>query len=85
MDTCSVLETKSLEIELSDSCVQRAEWVDPAHAYLADRGISKHTAKRFGVGFYSGYGPMSGRIVIPIENESGEWVADAGRSLPFGI
>jgi hypothetical protein len=33
------------------------------------------------VGFFSGKGSMSGRVVIPIENERGELVAYAGRSI----
>ena len=55
--------------------------IDPAHPYLAERGISKETAETFGVGFFSGKGSMSGRIVIPIHNDRGELVAYAGRSI----
>src|SRR5437867_7173126 len=55
--------------------------VDSSHAYLAERGISKETAERFGVGFFAGKGSMSGRVVIPIHNEHGELVAYAGRSV----
>lgn len=55
--------------------------IDPAHAYLAERGIDKETAEYFGVGFFPGKGSMSGRVVIPIENEAGELVAYAGRSI----
>jgi DNA primase len=55
--------------------------IDRAHPYLAQRGIDKETAEYFGVGFFSGKGSMAGRMVIPIENERGELVAYAGRSI----
>ena len=47
----------------------------------AARGISKEQAELFGIGFYSGKGSMSGRVVIPIHNERGELVAYAGRAI----
>jgi DNA primase len=55
--------------------------IDYHHPYLAQRGVDPETAEYFGVGFFSGKGSMSGRIVIPIENEFGELVAYAGRSI----
>ncbi len=55
--------------------------VDPAHPYLAQRGIDRATAVEFGVGFYAGPGLQSGRIVIPIRNRCGQTVAYAGRAL----
>jgi DNA primase len=55
--------------------------IDHAHPYLAQRGIDEETAEYFGVGFFSGKGSMAGRIVIPIENERGELIAYAGRSI----
>jgi DNA primase len=55
--------------------------IDPAHPYLAGRGITRETAEFFGAGFFPGKGIMSGRVVIPIHNERGELVAYAGRSL----
>jgi DNA primase len=55
--------------------------IDFAHPYLAQRGIDPETAEYFGVGLFTGKGSMSGRIVIPIENEKGELVAYAGRSV----
>lgn len=55
--------------------------VDTSHPYLAERGISRETTETFGVGFFSGKGSMSGRIVIPIHNGRGELVAYAGRSI----
>lgn len=55
--------------------------VDPTHAYLAQRGITKETAALFGVGFFPGRGSMAGRVVIPIHNEKGELVAYAGRAI----
>jgi DNA primase len=68
--------------------------VDPAHPYLAGRGIQTLTAAHFGVGFYRGSGVFAGRVVIPIHNEGGELVAYCGRAVdgsrpryrfPFGF
>jgi len=58
--------------------------VDPAHPYLAQRGIDYATAVEFGVGFYAGPGLLSRRIVIPICNQGGQIVAYAGRALDLG-
>jgi len=55
--------------------------VDCAHPYLKARGIFPDTAALFGVGFYSGPGLMSGRVVVPIHDPQGRLVAYAGRSL----
>src|SRR6202020_544957 len=55
--------------------------IEHTHPYLAARGITKETAEQFGVGFFSGKGSMSGRIVFPIHNEQGELVAYAGRAI----
>jgi DNA primase len=51
------------------------------HAYLEARGISKDLAERFGVGFFTDKGSMSGRIVFPLRNEKGELVGYAGRTI----
>ena len=59
----------------------RLKDIDCSHPYLAQRGIDKETAEYFGVGFFPGKGSMAGRIVIPIENEQGDLVAYAGRSI----
>lgn len=55
--------------------------VDPAHAYLTERGITEETARMFGVGFFSGKGSMAGRVVFPIKNRKGELVGYAGRAI----
>lgn len=55
--------------------------VNPCHPYLAERGITSATARYFGAGFFAGPGLMSGRMVIPIQDELGRTVAYAGRSL----
>jgi DNA primase len=55
--------------------------IDHEHPYLKTRGITPETAQTFGVGYFSGKGSMSGRIVIPIHDESGELVAYAGRAI----
>jgi DNA primase len=50
------------------------------HQYLTqDRGLAQETIDTFGLGYHSGKGIMSGRVVIPIHNEQGELVAYAGR------
>jgi DNA primase len=51
--------------------------LDPAHAYLAERGLSAEVVAAFGLG-YCNRGLMAGRICIPIHNEQGELVAYAG-------
>ncbi len=55
--------------------------IDYTHEYLRSRGVSEATARKFGVGVFSGKGSMQGRCVIPIHNEKGELVAYAGRSI----
>jgi DNA primase len=55
--------------------------VDSTHPYLAQRGVDRATAAEFGIGFYSGPGLMSGRVVIPIHNRQGEGIAYAGRAV----
>ena len=55
--------------------------IDHAHPYLASRGVDEATARTFGVGYFSGRGSMSGRIVFPIHNGKGELVAYAGRAI----
>lgn len=52
--------------------------LDPAHPYLAERGLSADVIAQFGLGYCS-RGSMAGRICIPIHNERGELVAYAGR------
>jgi len=59
----------------------RLQGIDYHHPYLAGRGVDPETAEYFGVGFFPGKGSMHGRIVIPIDNERGELVAYAGRSI----
>ncbi len=52
--------------------------LDPAHPYLAERGLVPSVVAAFGLGYCS-RGSMAGRICIPIHNERGELVAYAGR------
>ena len=52
--------------------------LDPAHPYLAERGLSAETIAEFGLG-YCHKGSMTGRIVVPIHNAEGQLVAYAGR------
>lgn len=55
--------------------------IDPSHPYLRHRGITTEIAEHFGIGYFSGRGSMSGRVVIPIHNREGELVAYAGRAI----
>ena len=55
--------------------------IDPKHPYLATRGLTSETLAAFGVGYFPGKGSMTGRVVIPIHNGTGELVAYAGRSI----
>ena len=48
------------------------------HAYFSERGLTPETVSAFGLGFCA-KGTMSGRIVIPIHNISGELVGYSGR------
>jgi DNA primase len=52
--------------------------LDPAHPYLAERGLSVETIGEFGLG-YCHKGSMTGRVVIPIHNAEGQLAAYAGR------
>ena len=52
--------------------------LDPAHPYLAERGLSAETIAEFGIG-HCEKGSMTGRIVVPIHNAEGQLVAYAGR------
>ena len=55
--------------------------IDSSHPYIANRGISRRTATFFGIGYYSGRGILSHRVLIPIHNQSGDLIAYAGRSV----
>ena len=55
----------------------RLEW----HPYLEQRGIERQTAAAFGVGYYAGRGWMQGRVAFPIQDEQGQLVGYAGRSV----
>ena len=53
--------------------------VNPTHPMIQEHGISAETAERFGIGFFTGKGSMSGRIVFPL-HESGNLVGYVGRT-----
>ncbi len=55
--------------------------LDRSHPYLRARGVEPETAALFGVGFYRSAGLLTGRLVIPIENERGELVGYCGRAV----
>ena len=59
----------------------RLRRIDHAHPYLTERGLAAETIRHFGIGYNRGSGFMAGRIVIPIQDESGFLVAYAGRSV----
>jgi hypothetical protein len=50
-----------------------------SHPYLTSRGFDEEECEYLGVGFFPGRGSMSGRVVFPLHNESGELVGYAGR------
>ncbi|HTV26972.1 MAG TPA: toprim domain-containing protein [Xanthobacteraceae bacterium] len=52
--------------------------LDPAHPYLASRGLTPAIIEEFGLG-YCDRGSMQGRIAIPIHDETGILIAYAGR------
>jgi len=55
--------------------------IEANHPYLEGRGVYSATAHTFGIGYFSGRGSMSGRIVFEIRNEKGELLAYAGRAI----
>jgi DNA primase len=52
--------------------------LDRSHPYLTERGFTKETIERFGLG-YTAHGIMKGRIAIPLHNEQGALIGYAGR------
>lgn len=62
----------------------RLSCVDASHPYVGKRGIELSTARIFGIGYYSGHGILSGRVVIPIHDQIGNLIAYAGRSIDGG-
>lgn len=52
--------------------------LDPAHPYLAERGLSPESVECFGLG-HCKKGILNGRIAIPVHNGDGDLVAYAGR------
>jgi DNA primase len=48
---------------------------------LEERRVQPQTARWFGVGFYSGRGLLSGRVVFPIHDERAALIAYAGRAV----
>lgn len=52
--------------------------LNPEHPMIQERGISVETAKSFGVGYFSGKGTMSNRVVFPL-HEDGQLVGYLGR------
>jgi DNA primase len=55
--------------------------IDYSHPYLASRGVAPETARYFGIGYKRGKGLMAGRVIVPIHDENGFLVANAGRSV----
>ena len=52
--------------------------LDPRHPYLSERGVSRDTITKFGLGSCE-RGIMKGRVCIPIHDADGRLVAYAGR------
>lgn len=77
-----VAETNNPEvIESNKPLAFELQRIDHAHPYLAERGLTEETVRRFGVGVFNGKGSMHGRCVIPIHSGNGELLAYAGRSI----
>jgi DNA primase len=55
--------------------------IDHAHPYLQSRGFDEEECAYLGIGYFPGKGSMSGRVVFPIRNRSGELVGYAGRVI----
>jgi len=72
----TITENRPLEFRLAG--------VEASHPYIGKRGIQLSTARFFGIGYYSGHGILSGRVVIPIYSQSGRLIAYAGRSIDGG-
>ena len=76
--------TAAASDERNEPLAFQLKHIDPAHPYLAQRGISPETAEYFGVGYFPGNSKLlKGRIVFPIWNARGEGnpVAYAGRAV----
>lgn len=57
------------------------EGLDPKDPSIYRMGITQETAENFGIGVFSGEGPLRNHLVIPIRNSQGETVAYAGRPV----
>lgn len=55
--------------------------VDPGHEYGQSRGVSREMLEEFGAGFCLSKGTFAGRFVFPLNNERGELIGYAGRSV----
>jgi DNA primase len=75
------VDDKNQIVEVNKPLSFRLKDVDPKHLYLRSRGLKEETVEHFGCGYFTGRGSMKGRVVIPIENERGELIAYAGRSI----
>jgi DNA primase len=76
-----VIEERSQPISGNRPLKFQLSGIDPSHPYIGKRGIGLSTARLFGIGYYSGRGMLSHRVVIPIHNRSGDLIAYAGRSV----
>ena len=74
-------ETKEAIPEKNTPLTFTLQGIDPIHPYLQERGVDPEMAKGYGIGYFSGRGSMSGRIVFEIRNAEAELVAYVGRSL----
>ncbi|MBI5934746.1 MAG: toprim domain-containing protein [Chloroflexi bacterium] len=52
--------------------------LDAEHAYLRERGLTPETIAHFGLGYCS-RGMMTGRVVIPLHDQTGQLIGYAGR------
>lgn len=57
------------------------DFEDYIHPYMLNKGVREKTFKHFGVG-YARFGPLAGRVTIPIDSLSGDIISASGR-LPI--
>ncbi len=55
--------------------------LDPAHPYLASRGVDPETAHMFGMGGFRGAGAFARRIIVPLHDGRGRLVGHMGRAI----
>lgn len=71
-------EDEAVEIGCNKALKFELKNLKSDHDYMTERGLTPETVSAFGLG-YCAKGTMSGRVVIPIHNPTGELVGYVGR------